>query len=41
MARWRRDARDSARELPSSGTVIILGYYDGSARVLDCGVAVQ
>jgi hypothetical protein len=41
IARWNRDARDSARELPPDGTVVIFGYYDGSARVPGCGVAVQ
>jgi hypothetical protein len=41
IARWKRDARDSARELPTNGTDVIFGYYEGSSRVPGCGVAVQ
>ena len=41
MARCKRDARDSARALPANGTVVIFRYYEGSARVSGCGVAVQ
>ena len=41
MARCSREARDNARALPNNGAVVIFRYYDGSARVPRCGVAVQ